>query len=206
MMVLVALLMAVVVLSGPVAEVLDLPSPVAEAKKKHKKKKKNRPRLPAFNVVQCPNSPDDNYFCEGTPGNDYLIGGPADRSPLGEFDEAYGKEGDDVYDSGHGGDNLTDESATSNDRYLFPSTGFGSRNGRPAGATVKDSGGSADVLDLGSYKSTNFGRSKSGDGLFLLGPAPRAIYIRDFFTTNSIDYFRFSDLTITADEIKSQFP
>jgi hypothetical protein len=33
---------AVVVLSGPVAQVLDLPEPTAEAKKKHKKKKRRR--------------------------------------------------------------------------------------------------------------------------------------------------------------------
>ncbi len=52
---LVVLMAAVVVLSGPAAGVLDLPEPTAEDKKKHKKKKKHRPAVPVFylGVERC---------------------------------------------------------------------------------------------------------------------------------------------------------
>jgi hypothetical protein len=214
-MIVVTLLMAaIVLLSGPVAEVLNLPAPIAEAKKKHKKKKKkNRP--PAYNVVQCPSSPDPDahiYECEGTPGKDYLVGGPASRSPEGTYDYIKGGEGDDLYNGGDGEDSVQDNSTTSNDRYLFPSTEFSLRaNGSPGYARIQDRGGSADVLDLSSYPSTDFSRSKYlGTDLILSGPDARRILIYEFFTTrsfsSSIDYFRFSDRTITADEIKSEFP
>lgn len=43
---LVLLMAAVVVLSGPVAQVLELPEPTAQAKKKHKKKKKKKKNRP----------------------------------------------------------------------------------------------------------------------------------------------------------------
>jgi hypothetical protein len=68
-MVLVAMMMAVVMV---------LSAPMADAKKKHHKKKS-----PAFNVVQCPTSGETGCF--GTPANDFLIGGPADRE-FGAFD------------------------------------------------------------------------------------------------------------------------
>ena len=120
-----------------------------------------------------------------------------------------GGEGNDVYNGGDGGDSLHDESVKSNDRYLFPSTEFGLVNGSSLTALVQDLGGSADVLDLGSYKSTDFARVRPNDGngstnLLLDGPGARDIYVSDFFTTNSIDSFRFSDRPITADEIKSE--
>ena len=198
-MILVALLMAAV---------LVLSAPMAEAKKKHKKKKGHP--VPALNVVQCSNSPDNNYTCNGTPGNDYLVGGPASRSPNGETDYMYGGEGDDVYDGGGGGDVLTDNSTTSNDRYPLPSTEVSSPSPISLGvAYIQDFGGSADVLDLGSYKSTDFARSHfqyNPRTLRLDGPGARDIHIYDFFTTNSVDYFKFSDRTIMADEIKSELP
>ena len=203
MMILVALLMAaIVVFSGPVAQVLDLPEPTAEAKKKKKR--------PAYNLVRCPNSAYDNYTCNGTARRDRLVGGPASRVPNGETDYIYGREGGDVYNGGGGGDVLTDNSTTSNDRYLFPSTEFSLvGNISPGWALIQDFGGSADVLGLGSYKSTDFARSRFQGNprtLRLDGPGARDIHIYDFFTTNSIDSFKFSDRTVTADEIKSEFP
>ena len=190
-MILVALLMAVV---------LALSAPMAEAKKK---------RHPALNKVQCPTSTSNNIVCDGTRRNDYLIGGPASRSPNGETDYIYGEEGGDVYKGGGGGDVLTDNSTTSNDRYLFPSTEFSLPGPISPGWTlVQDFGGSADVLNLSSYKSTDFARSQFYGNLRTLrldGPGARDIHIYDFFTTNSIDTFKFSDRTVTAAEIKKEF-
>ena len=187
--ILVALLMAVV---------LVLSAPMAEAKKRHH----------ALNKVRCPNSTSNNVGCDGTRGNDYLIGGPASRSPYGATDYIYGWEGDDVYKGGNGGDVLTDNSTKSNDRYLFPSTEFSLPGPISLGFTsIQDFGGSADVINLSSYKSTDFTWSHfSGNTrtLHLDGPGARDINVYDFFTTNSIDTFKFSDRTITADEIKGE--
>ncbi|CAA9431541.1 MAG: hypothetical protein AVDCRST_MAG78-1735 [uncultured Rubrobacteraceae bacterium] len=198
MMILLALLMAaIVVFSGPVAEVLNLPEPTAEAKKKKKR----------YNVVKCPNQTYDNYTCKGTAGKDRLVGGPADRSPYGAHDQMYGKEGNDVYQGGNGRDIFTDESITSSDRYVFPSTEFSfDSTSSFTYAWVRDWGGSADVLDLASYRYDDFDRRNwLGQDLYLEGPEARDILIEDFFTSNTIDYFKFSDRTVTAAEIKREF-
>jgi len=187
MMILVALLMAVV---------LVLSAPMAEAKKRH-----------ALNKVQCPTETYDNYTCEGTRGKDRLVGGPASRSPYGAHDQMYGEEGDDVYEGGNGPDVFTDESITSNDRYVFPSTEFSlSSTSSFTYAWVRDWGGSADVLDLRSYRYDDFTRGNwLGRDLFLDGPGARDILIDGFFLSNTIDSFKFSDRTVTADEIKRGF-
>jgi hypothetical protein len=188
MIILVALLMAVV---------LALSAPMAEAKKKHR----------AFNKVQCPTSLYLNYVCEGTRGKDRLVGGPASRSPYGAHDQMYGKEGDDVYEGGDGPDVFTDESITSNDRYVFPSTEFSfSSTSSFTYAWVREWGGSADVLDLRSYRYDDFDRRNwLGRDLYLEGDGARDILIDGFFTSNTIDYFKFSDRTVTAAEIKKEF-
>jgi Ca2+-binding RTX toxin-like protein len=178
--------------------VLVLSAPMVEAKKRH----------PDLNKVRCPNSTSDNVGCDGTRRNDYLIGGPASRSPYGATDYIYGEEGDDVYKGGNGADVLTDNSTKSNDRYLFPSTEFSLPGPISLGfATIQDFGGSADVLNLSSYKSTDFAWSHfygNTRTLHLDGPGARDINVYDFFTTNSIDSFKFSDRTITADEVKKE--
>ena len=200
MMILVALLMAAIVLfSGPVAEVLYLPEPTAEAKKEKKR--------PTYNVVQCPNQTYDNYTCKGTARKDRLVGGPADRSPYGAHDQMYGGEGDDIYKGGAGPDVFTDQSATSDDRYVFPSTEFSrSSTSSFTYAWIKDWGGSADVLDLSSYRYDDFDRRNwLGKDLYLEGDGARDILIDGFFTYNTIDYFKFSDRTVTAAEIKKEF-
>ena len=187
-MILVALLMAVV---------LVLSAPMAEAKKKHH----------ALNKVRCPNQTYDNYTCKGTAGKDRLVGGPADRSPYGAHDQMYGKEGDDVYMGGNGRDIFTDESITSNDRYVLPSTEFSFDSTSSFVYTwVKDWGGSADVLDLSSYRYDDFERRNwlSRD-LYLEGDGARDILIDGFFVSNTIDYFKFSDRTVTAADIKREF-
>ena len=84
-----------------VAAVLVLSAPMAQARKKH-----HRP--PALNTVQCPNQ-GDSVTCNGTAGNDHLIG------RAGTSDDIFGKEGNDVYEGKGGGDLLVDSSTTSND-------------------------------------------------------------------------------------------
>lgn len=186
MMILVTLLMVVLVLSAP----------MAEAKKRH-----------ALNKVQCPTETYDNYTCEGTRGKDRLVGGPASRSPYGAHDQMYGKGGDDVYQGGDGPDVFTDESLTSNDRYVFPSTEFSfSSNSSFTYAWIRDWGGSADVLDLRAYRYDDFDRRNwlSRD-LYLEGDGARDILIDGFFVSNTIDSFKFSDRTVTAADIKKEF-
>ena len=112
-MVLLAVMMAaIVVLSGPVAGVLDLPEPTAEAKKKKKKKKKKkRPPVvvpaPELNLVQCV---QQGTLCKGTDGNDLLVGTSAEEN-------IQGCEGNDVYDGRNGEDLWFDRSVTTNDSY-----------------------------------------------------------------------------------------
>jgi Ca2+-binding RTX toxin-like protein len=186
-MILVAMLGAVLVLSAP----------MAEARKKHH----------ALHTVHCPNQTYDNYTCKGTAGKDRLVGGPADRSPYGAHDQMYGKEGDDVYEGGNGRDIFTDESATSNDRYVLPSTEFSFDSNSSFPYTwIKDWGGNADVLDLSSYRYDNFDRRNwLGKDLYLEGDGARDILIDGFFTSNTIETFKFSDRTVTAAEIKKEF-
>src|SRR5215212_2555184 len=85
----------------------------AEAKKRHH----HRASVPSINVVQCP----IGGTCFGTASGDHLVG-------TDKFDDLRGEEGDDVYDGKGGSDDWFDSSTTSNDRYLIPSTEFGSSN------------------------------------------------------------------------------
>jgi hypothetical protein len=75
---------------------------------------------------------------------------------------------------------LTDNSTKSNDRSLLPSTEFSlPSNISPGYTLVQDFGGSADVLDLGSYPSTDFARSRFQGNtrtLRLDGPGARDIH------------------------------
>lgn len=201
---LLVLMAAMVVLSGPVAEVLDLPSPVAEAKKKHKKKKK-RPPAPAFNVVQCPTVVEPpSTRCEGTAANDYLIGGPEDRQ-FGGFDAISGEGGNDVYNGGNGSDFLRDSSTMSSDVYLFPSTEFSASGVQ---AFVDDNGGDSDIVGLSSYGIGDFEVSRIGArNLLLDGPEGRDIVIFDFFDggidEGKIELFLFREGYFTGDQVAS---
>jgi len=187
---LVALLMAaIVLLSGPVAEVLDPGSePVAQAKKKHKKKKKKKKnKPPAFNVVQCPKGSQ----CFGTDLNDFLVGTDAN-------DLIRGGEGNDVYLAKGGDDALADDSKTSSDTYFPGDFGF---------EQVADQGGSADLLDVGSLRlgddlelvrgGSNFG------SLVLDGPGSNDIFIVDYFGAGRIETIRFANGTITGTQAES---
>jgi hypothetical protein len=158
----------------------------ADARKRHHHR---------INTVQCPNQPD-GITCNGTPGKDRLVG--RDNA----FDSLNGGEGGNIYDGKGGTDDWIDSSTTSNDRYLIPSTDFSQLPPDGRQLFIRDDGGSSDVLDLSAYRSDDFFGSRSADDLILDGPGKRDIDIGTFFTTNSIDTFKFSDRTITADEIK----
>ncbi|HET6262757.1 MAG TPA: hypothetical protein VFG99_11050 [Chloroflexia bacterium] len=203
-----AMMAAIVVLSGPVASVLDLPEPTAEAKKKKKKKKKRPPSVvpapapaPELNEVQCVNA-----FCDGTDGDDRLVGTP-------EREFAQGKEGNDVYDTKGGPANnerdyLIDISDTSNDTYLIPDNEFGHM-------AIDDKAGSSDVIDLSSYNFADFDFLKYNDegqqgqpenDLLINGPGSRLITLIDHFDEGAdggktIEQFKFKDGVRTADQV-----
>jgi Ca2+-binding RTX toxin-like protein len=179
-----ALLMALVVLLSAVG--LD----DAEAKKK-KKKKNRRPPAPALVVVQCAQQGVD---CTGTPGNDLLVG-------TGEYERINGNEGNDVYDGKGGCDALDDTSSTSSDYYLVSVEDF--CNVGISSLSIQDNGGGSDTLDLSRfYESTDFEFSEAYIHLYMDGPGVNDVSIYDFFTTDSVDVFRFSDKTLTTQQVK----
>ena len=186
---LVLLMAAMVLVSGPVAEVLDLSAPVAEAKKKN--------RRPAFNVVQCPGSGQD---CFGTQRMDRLVG-----TDSGEI--IHGEGGNDVYQGNGGNDTLFDSSTTSNDLYTgyAPSfTGFGSD-------AIADRGGGADVLDLGSLKLFDevavVRRDEpdpNPDDLVLSAPGDNTILLPDHFGAGRrIEKIKFANAIVTGSQVAS---
>ena len=137
----------------------------------------------------------------GTAIDDYLIGGPEDREPFGAFDRIWGFEGNDVYNGGNGSDVLTDESTTSSDVYIFPSTQFSTNlNGL---AIIWDFGGAGDIVVLSSYDREDFELSRIDDKLILDGPGGRDIRIANFFGEGEIEYFLFRDGWISGDELTS---
>lgn len=170
---------AIMVLSGPVAGVLDLSEPTAQAKKKKKKKKPQNRVI----TINCPNRADGET-CVGTTGRDRLIGTNA-------FDYIQGRAGNDYYDSKGGSDYLFDNS-TSNDYYYESVLDFGNLR-------IEDVGGT-NVLDLSRrYESDDFDPERDGDDLFLDGPGTNNVRIIDYFEDNTFFYFRFSDGLKTVD-------
>jgi hypothetical protein len=73
--------------------------------------------------------------------------------------------------------------------------------------SVQDNGGRDDILDLSRfYESTDFTFSESSIHLYMDGPGNNDIIIYNFFTTNSINVFKFSDKTLTAQQVKDMIP
>ncbi len=188
-MILLAVMMAaIVVLSGPVAGVLDLPEPTAEAKKK-KKKKKRPPASPAFNVVMCATNP-----CNGTSANDYLLGTNEGAEDI------YGGEGNDVYD-GKGGWDKWHDSTTSNDTYLV-----GKIEAPFEAASINDDGGSSDTVDLRPYSSTDLssGTGSYQEAMFIYIDGHHMAEINNQ-ESSPIEYFRFADKTLTALQMEALY-
>jgi hypothetical protein len=178
--VLVAMTMvAVMLLSGPVAQVLEVPGE-GEAFAANKKKKKKRNRVVTIN---CPNRADGET-CVGTTGRDRLVGTNA-------FDYILGRAGNDVYYPKGGSDILWDNSI-SNDYYYESVLDFGNLR-------IRDDGG-INILDLSNrYESDDFFPERDGNDLLLReapgspGDGTNRVRIIDYFTTNTFFYFYFSD-------------
>jgi hypothetical protein len=143
--------------------------------------------------VQCPTEGEDSFDCNGTAANDFLIGGPEDR-PSGAFDRISGGEGTDVYNGGDGSDDLVDDSTTSSDVYLFPSTDFGEGD-------VFDDGGAGDLVGLGSYSVEDFGVLGFEDNLFLDGPGEKDVEISGFSGGGKIEFFLFREGYFTGEQV-----
>jgi CSLREA domain-containing protein len=154
----------------------------------------------AINIVQCPTGGSSTQ-CIGTSAPDKLIG----RDD--EFDHIQGGEGDDIYDGKGSCDSLDDSSLTSTDRYLVTVKNF--CNVGISFLSIRDAGGNNDVLDVSRfYKSTDFAYSIEYTSLHMDGPGVNDIYVLDFFLpdsspTDSIDTFKFSDKTLTAQQVRA---
>jgi hypothetical protein len=170
--------------------VLAMAVVVASASAAHAKKK--------LNVVNCPTGGSD-YYCVGTDARDTLIG----RDGMDDYIQ--GKAGNDVYDGKGGGDSWEDTSLTSSDTYRVSVKDFNTI-GIDA-LTIQDKGGEKDILDLSRfYKSTDFAFSEAYIHLSMEGPGNNVIYVYDFFTSDSVDVFKFSDKTLTAQQVKDRTP
>ena len=145
-------------------------------------------------VVRCPTAGSDTQ-CVGTNGSDRLIGRD------GTYDNIQGRAANDTYDGKGGCDALRDDNSTSSDRYVVSVKNF--CNVGISTLSIQDDGGSKDILDLSRfYKSTDFEYSEAYIHLNMDGPGVNDISIHNFFTTNSVDVFRFSDKTLTAQQVK----
>jgi hypothetical protein len=153
-----------------------------------------------INVVQCPTG-GSSTECVGTGTADALVG--RDDS----FDHIQGGAGSDVYNGKGSCDSLDDESLTSNDRYIVTVLDF--CNVGISSLSVQDDGGDSDVLDLSRfYASTDFVFDIGYTNLIMDGPGVNNIDVLDFFTPdgkpiNSIDTFKFSDKTLTAQQVRA---
>ena len=156
-----------------------------------------------INVVQCPTG-GSSTECVGTSAKDALIGRD------GDFDHIQGGEGNDIYNGKGSCDSLDDGSLTSSDRYLVTVKDF--CNVGISSLSIQDSGGSSDTLDLSRfYKSTDFDFSIGFTNLHMDGPGVNDIDILNFFTpqagsTDSIEVFKFSDKTLTAQQVRDMIP
>jgi hypothetical protein len=155
--------------------------PDADAKKKK------------INVVRCA---DVGFECVGTKGKDRLVGTPG-------AEQIFGEGGDDIYEANGGNTFLIDRSAKSSDTYTAVDPGEG-RN-----TIINDSGGSADFLDMGSFRfdDITFIRFNNGvnddDELTMRGPEFRDFDIENHFGKGRIEKIKFADRTIKGKQIKN---
>lgn len=186
--ILLALLMVVVLVAS---------APMAEAKQKKRKHRHHAPPPPSLPYIQCPTQ-GDGSTCLGTPGADFLV------DEANAFTAIFGRPGSDTYIEQSGdftsADTLQDTNDASNDYYYLVNKNF---NKVPGDALwVLDSGGTADTLDLSAtgYRQADCPTSKidaDRDGnqndLLLDCPGNDDIIVFDYYTTDSIDSFKFAD-------------
>jgi hypothetical protein len=148
-----------------------------------------------LNLVRCPAGGSSTDECVGTNAGDRLVGRD------GTYDNIKGGDGNDAYDGKGGCDALDDASSTSNDKYVISVKEL--CNVGISSLSIQDNGGSKDILDLSRfYKSTDFEFSEAYIHLNMDGPGVNDVSIYNFFTTDSVDYFRFSDKTLTAQQVE----
>ena len=154
-------------------------------------------------MVLCPTE-DSDPQCVGTNARDALVGRD------GAFDHIQGTEGDDVYNGKGSCDALDDSNLTSTDRYLVTVEQF--CNVGISSLSIQDDGGSEDLLDLSRfYASTDFQFSQGFTNLHMDGPGVNDVDVLNFFTpasgaTNSVNLFKFSDKTLTAQQTRGMIP
>ena len=147
-----------------------------------------------INVVQCPTG-GSGTECVGTSARDALIGRD------GTYDNIKGAQGNDTYNGKGGCDALDDASSTGSDYYLVSVQEF--CNVGISSLSIQDDGGGQDILDLSRfYESSDFAFSEAFIHLDMDGPGVNNIIIYNFFTTDSINVFKFSDKTLTATQVK----
>lgn len=148
----------------------------------------------ALTKIRCTTDP----VCTGTNRGDRLI----DRAD--SFTEIRGKGGNDIYversGSSDSADTLWDWSYTSTDTYYVSRDDFNTEANDAL--WVLDWGGSKDLLDLsptgyGSSDCDPYPTDARGDGsrndLYIDCPGRDNIIVFDYYTTDSIERFRFDD-------------
>jgi hypothetical protein len=176
----------VILLALLMAVVLVLSAPMAEAKKKKNKKKPT--------TIYCPTQ--SNGICTGNSAANLLL------DQANAFTYILGGEGNDTYveysGSSTSADTLRDDSTTSSDYYYIANKGFNKRSGDAL--YVLDNGGSIDTLDLSpaGYRSWDCPHSRVGNNLFIGCTGGDDIVVFNYYTTDSIEYFKFTDGTSTG--------
>jgi hypothetical protein len=148
----------------------------------------------ALNKIRC----TDAENCKGTNKGDLII------DYADTYTKMLGKDGNDTYRERSGGsdfaDIMEDDSFTSNDTYLITQDNF-SPKGR---LWILDRGGNDDLLDFSAagYSSPDCDPSpidarKDGtdNDLLIYCGAEDKVVVFDYYTTNSIDDFKFTNGT-----------
>lgn len=144
------------------------------------------------------NCAEVGFTCNGTAFNDFLVGTPGSEQILGG-------EGNDVYQANGGNSILIDRSTTSSDYYTAVDPGDGQNT------LIFDDGGSADFLDMGSFRALDdvtFIRFSGNDNLILNidGGEPnifRKVDISSHFSAGRIETIRFANGTLTGTQAES---
>jgi hypothetical protein len=181
----------VILLALLMAVVLVLSAPMAEAKKKNKKKKPPT-------TISCPTQSNGN--CIDNSAANLLI------DQANAFTNILGGEGNDTYveysGSSTSADSLADGSRMSSDYYYIANRNFNNRLGDAL--FVLDNGGTNDILDLSPARYSHFDCTPSKiaadpdrqlNDLFINCPGRDDIIVFNYYTTDSIDSFNFTDGT-----------
>lgn len=149
-----------------------------------------------LNTVNCANKATSDGTCTGTNGADKLL------DEANAFTDILGRGGNDVYIEYSGdtdsADTLHDSSTTSSDTYKIANRYFVKTYNDAL--WIIDAGGSNDVLNLypTGYDSNDCWPYRiTWNDLFIDCPGRDNIIVFDYYTTNSIERFRFADGTFT---------